>query len=211
MGLFTGSRAMKWRRLHPHRPSPTILANAGRDLSSWVHPTENRFISVREAARLQGFPDQFAFPVSESAALTQIGNAVPPAMAQAVAAAILEALGGVPEVRRRGRPPAGDRAQTPVERRRAWRERHAVETLELPGVVMDRIRAEAARTGLTMAEVVAAALGVRDFMRPRGHQNGMSASMLSGTGGRRRRRGRPWACLTAFFQARHLPEMSASF
>lgn len=161
--LFAGSRSMKWRRLHPHRPSPTILANAGRDLSSWVHPVHDRFITVREAARLQGFPDNFGFPVSESAALTQIGNAVPPAMAQAVAGALVEALGGVPEVRRRGRPPKGERTLTPVERRRAWRERHQTETLELPGVVMDRIREEAERTGMTMAEVVAAALNVRDF------------------------------------------------
>lgn len=163
MELFGGSRSMKWRRLHPHRPSPTILANAGRDLSSWIHPLHDRFLSVRECARLQGFPDAFGFPVSESAALTQIGNAVPPALAQAVAGALLEALGGMPEVKRRGRPPMGERAQTPVERRRAWRARHRTETLELPGAVVEKIRAEAERTGRTMAEVVAAALGVRDF------------------------------------------------
>lgn len=157
--LFAGSRSMKWRRLHPHRPSPTILANAGRDLSSWVHPVHDRFLSVRECARLQGFPDIFDFSaVSESAALMQNGNAVPPLLAQAVADALAEALGGVPEVRRRGRPPKGERTLSPVERRRAWRERHRVETLELPGAVVDRIRAEAKKTGMTMAEVIAAAL-----------------------------------------------------
>jgi DNA (cytosine-5)-methyltransferase 1 len=156
--LFTGSRGMKWRRLHPHRCSPTVLANAGRDLSSWIHPVFNRFITVREAARLQGFPDSFVFPVSESAALAQIGNAVPPALAQVVASAIAKALGGGAEVRRRGRPPSGERALTGVERRRAWRERHAVESLELPGAVVSEIRAIAARTGRTMAEVVAAAI-----------------------------------------------------
>jgi hypothetical protein len=47
---------------------------------------------------------------------------------------------------------------TGVERRRAWRERHAVESLELPGAVVAEIRAIAARTGRTMAEVVAAAI-----------------------------------------------------
>jgi DNA (cytosine-5)-methyltransferase 1 len=156
--LFSGSRTMKWRRLHPHRPSPTVLANAGKDLSSWIHPVHDRFITVREAARLQGFPDTFVFPVSESAALTQNGNAVPPALAQAVAGALAEALGGGVEIRRRGRPPSGERALTGVERRRAWRERHAVESLELPGVVVAEIRAEAERTGRTMAEVVAAAI-----------------------------------------------------
>lgn len=159
MGLFAGSRGMKWRRLHPHRASPTILANAGRDLSSWVHPVHDRFLTVRECARLQGFPDIYDFSmVSESAALVQIGNAVPPMLAQAVAGALAEALGGGVEVRRRGRPPKGDRALTGSERRSEWRERHRIERLELPGETMDAIRAEAERTGQTLAQVVEAAI-----------------------------------------------------
>ncbi len=105
-----------------------------------------------------GFPDSFVFPCSETESLRQVGNAVPPAMAKAVAGAIAEALSGTLEVRRRGRPPKGEKALTSVERRREWRQRHRIERLELPGDVMDRIREEADRTGMTLAEVVGAAM-----------------------------------------------------
>ena len=68
----------KWRRLHPDLPSYTILAQMHRDMSEWVHPRLNRWITVREAARLQSFHDGFIFKSSEWQQLKQIGNAVPP-------------------------------------------------------------------------------------------------------------------------------------
>ena len=49
-----------------------------RDMSEWVHPRLNRWITVREAARLQSFHDGFIFKSSEWQQLKQIGNAVPP-------------------------------------------------------------------------------------------------------------------------------------
>jgi DNA (cytosine-5)-methyltransferase 1 len=157
--LFSGSRGTKWRRLHPHRPSPTILSNASRDLSSWIHPVHPRFLTVREAARLQGFPDLFQFPCSESAALRQIGNAVPPALAQAVARVLAQALrAGEGPPLKRGRPPIGERAQTGAERRRTWRNRNKIGTLELPADVLLLIRQKAEAVGLTMAAVVEAAI-----------------------------------------------------
>jgi DNA (cytosine-5)-methyltransferase 1 len=55
-----------------------------RDLSEWVHPRLNRWITVREAARLQSFHDGFVFAGSEWQQLKQIGNAVPPLLAYAV-------------------------------------------------------------------------------------------------------------------------------
>ena len=95
--LWSGTRAHKWRRLDPHRPSYTILAQMHRDLSEWIHPEYDRWITVREAARLQSFHDGFVFHGSELQQLKQVGNAVPPLMALAIARAaaqLLEAVQG---------------------------------------------------------------------------------------------------------------------
>lgn len=83
--VWSGMRAEKWRRLHPDRPSHTILAQMHRDMSEWVHPWLERWITVREAARLQSFHDGFVFKTSEWQMLKQVGNAVPPLMARALA------------------------------------------------------------------------------------------------------------------------------
>ncbi|WP_205422747.1 DNA cytosine methyltransferase [Seongchinamella sediminis] len=79
--VWNGKRPEKWRRLHPDKPAYTILAQMHRDLSEWVHPSLERWITVREAARLQSFHDGFIFKSSEWQQLKQIGNAVPPLMA----------------------------------------------------------------------------------------------------------------------------------
>lgn len=81
--IWNGARPEKWRRLHPDLPSYTILAQMHRDLSEWVHPKLERWITVREAARLQSFHDGFVFKSSEWQMLKQIGNAVPPLLAYA--------------------------------------------------------------------------------------------------------------------------------
>jgi DNA (cytosine-5)-methyltransferase 1 len=93
--LWNGIRGHKWRRLDPNQPSYTILAQMHRDLSEWIHPTHDRWITVREAARLQSFHDGFIFHGSECQQLKQIGNAVPPIMALAVARAAKQLLAGV--------------------------------------------------------------------------------------------------------------------
>lgn len=93
--IWDGKRPEKWRRLHPDEPSYTILAHMHRDLSEWVHPYLNRWITVREAARLQSFHDGFIFQGSEWQQLKQIGNAVPPLLGHALGALgqeILKAL-----------------------------------------------------------------------------------------------------------------------
>jgi DNA (cytosine-5)-methyltransferase 1 len=93
--VWSGTRAQKWRRLHPDKPAHTILAQMHRDMSEWIHPRYDRWITVREAARLQSFHDGFVFKTSEWQMLKQIGNAVPPLMARALAAAARAALARV--------------------------------------------------------------------------------------------------------------------
>ena len=75
----------KWCRLSPDKPSRTIVAHLSVDTYSHIHPWEPRGISVREAARLQSFPDDFQFWGSIQDAFKQIGNAVPPLLATKIA------------------------------------------------------------------------------------------------------------------------------
>ncbi|MDQ2808652.1 MAG: DNA cytosine methyltransferase [Chloroflexota bacterium] len=75
------------KRLRAAEPALTITASAP---SEFVHPTANRFLTLRECARLQSFPDGFAFHGSFSAIATQIGNAVPPLFMRLLATQIAE-------------------------------------------------------------------------------------------------------------------------
>ena len=58
----------------------------------WIHPTLDRAISVREAARLQTFPDSFVFCGSKDKQYQQVGNAVPPIMAKSIAEKLARVL-----------------------------------------------------------------------------------------------------------------------
>lgn len=60
----------------------------------YIHPIYNRFLSVRECARIQSFPDTFKFVGSIQDMYGQIGNAVPVKMAEAIAEEVMEALNG---------------------------------------------------------------------------------------------------------------------
>ena len=77
----------KWWKLDPKLPSRTLTAHMGKDTYSHIHwdSAQKRTVSVREAARLQSFPDSFRFSGAMNAAFRQIGNAVPPLLAEAVA------------------------------------------------------------------------------------------------------------------------------
>ncbi|MDN7915349.1 DNA cytosine methyltransferase [Burkholderia cepacia] len=77
----------KWWKLDPLKPSRTLTAHMGKDTYSHIHydHRQARTISVREAARLQSFPDGFEFAGAMNAAFRQIGNAVPPLLGLAVA------------------------------------------------------------------------------------------------------------------------------
>jgi len=65
-------------------PCSTIVAHLSKDGLMFIHPTQNRSLTPREAARIQTFPDWFSLPNSRSHAFRLIGNAVPPLVAEAV-------------------------------------------------------------------------------------------------------------------------------
>lgn len=90
----------KWRKMEADAPSRTLLAHLGKDSYSHIHydNRQARTISVREAARLQSFPDGFVFCGTMNPAFQQIGNAVPPLLAKAIAETLLQQL--VPDDKR---------------------------------------------------------------------------------------------------------------
>jgi DNA (cytosine-5)-methyltransferase 1 len=81
---LTGTFNGKYRRLALAGLSPTVDTRFGQP-KYFLHPTENRGLSVREAARIQGFPDHYSFVGSVASQFRQIGNAVPPPMAESIA------------------------------------------------------------------------------------------------------------------------------
>lgn len=82
----------KYARLRGDRPSKTIVAHLAKDGNGYVHPSQIRSISIREAARLQSFPDTYAFCGSPSDQWIQIGNAVPPLLAEVLARSLMRLL-----------------------------------------------------------------------------------------------------------------------
>jgi DNA (cytosine-5)-methyltransferase 1 len=95
----------KWRKIDANRPSRTLMAHLSHDGYSHIHydSSQARTITVREAARLQSFPDGFRFECSMNDAFKQIGNAVPPLVAYALARQIGQTLGvsGPKDIRQR--------------------------------------------------------------------------------------------------------------
>ena len=82
-----------YARLIPDQPSPTITRNFGTPSSSrCIHPFQNRALSTREGARLQGFSDAYRFVGSKTSKNLQIGNAVPPIFSQIIAEEIIKNL-----------------------------------------------------------------------------------------------------------------------
>jgi DNA (cytosine-5)-methyltransferase 1 len=82
----------KYRRLRWNTVSGTVTAHLAKDCYTHIHPAENRTISIREAARIQSFPDDFRFFGHMGDRFRQIGNAVPPLMSWGIAEYIKEGL-----------------------------------------------------------------------------------------------------------------------
>jgi site-specific DNA-cytosine methylase len=84
----------RYGRLHPDALCSTVLTKCDPHWGSFFHPTQNRVISVREAARIQSFPDDYQFSGSITQQYEQIGNAVPPLLGKAIGDEIMKMLGG---------------------------------------------------------------------------------------------------------------------
>ena len=82
----------KYKRLAWNKPSRSITAHIARDGYGYIHPDQSRTLTVREAARLQTFPDHVRFAGPPTAAFRQVGNAVPPLLAERVARSIRRGL-----------------------------------------------------------------------------------------------------------------------
>lgn len=82
-----GGPNLRMIRLDPNKPSLTVT---GYVFNKFVHPFEDRFITVREAARLQGFPDSLEFKGTLTSTQQQVGNAVPIPLARAVFESVLK-------------------------------------------------------------------------------------------------------------------------
>ena len=86
----------RYKALDYDSVSHTVVAHISKDGHYYIHPDnkQNRSITVREAARIQGFPDDFYFEHSRTAAFKQIGNAVPPILSKKIALAIIDFFNG---------------------------------------------------------------------------------------------------------------------
>lgn len=74
----------RYTRQSRFNPCSTIVAHLSKDGLMFIHPTQNRSLTPREAARIQSFPDWFQFPVARTHQFRIIGNAVPPLISEAV-------------------------------------------------------------------------------------------------------------------------------
>jgi DNA (cytosine-5)-methyltransferase 1 len=78
----------RYTRQHRKEPCSTIVAHLSKDGLMFIHPTQNRSLTPREAARVQSFPDWFEFPVARTHQFRVIGNAVPPLVGEAIGLAV---------------------------------------------------------------------------------------------------------------------------
>lgn len=156
----------KYNRLGWTELSRSITAHIARDGYWYIHPEELRTLTVREAARLQTFPDRFRFAGTRSDAFRQIGNAVPPMLGSAAARAIAPVSSTMP-ARTDARPSLGDlrRALTEWGQRRR---RHSDGWYAVPGPSMTIAVAAMSATlasGSVPPGVIKALQGIRGLAR----------------------------------------------
>lgn len=123
----------RYTRQSRSKPCSTIVAHMSKDGLMFIHPTQTRSLTPREAARVQSFPDWFRFPKSQTHAFRLIGNAVPPLIGESVGLAIAEFLRidrGDESTRRRSSG-SGDASRPASGKHTAgWREIEPLATLE---------------------------------------------------------------------------------
>ena len=78
----------KYFKLHNHKVSKTITSHMKFDCNMYIHPSQARGLTPREAARIQSFPDNYFFEGTKSQCYSQIGNAVPPLLSKYICMAL---------------------------------------------------------------------------------------------------------------------------
>lgn len=92
-GMTSSGFSTSYSRLDADRPSVTLTVNFVHPASNkCIHPHQDRALTLREGARLQGFPDRFEFYGNRAHLAKQIGNAVPPVLGRVIGAALAEAM-----------------------------------------------------------------------------------------------------------------------
>ncbi len=100
----------RYTRQGRRRACSTIVAHLSKDGLMFIHPTQNRSLTPREAARIQSFPDWFLFPTSRTHQFRLIGNAVSPLVAEAVGLKVRAFLEAKPARKSRKQKPTGPAA-----------------------------------------------------------------------------------------------------
>jgi DNA (cytosine-5)-methyltransferase 1 len=90
----------RYTKQHRNRLCSTIVAHLSKDGLMFIHPTQRRSLTVREAARIQSFPDWFTFPKARTVAYRLIGNAVPPLLGRAIGNGVKNYLKSTASVRK---------------------------------------------------------------------------------------------------------------
>jgi len=138
----------KYTRLSWGALSRSITAHIAKDGYWYIHPEQDRTLSIREAARIQTFPDWFRFAGHPSSRLRQIGNAVPPILAEAIGRSIAKSLSsgqrfnGVARTRRIATRHQLDRWSQEFGRSYIWRQSSDPWTILLAEVCLHRTRAD---------------------------------------------------------------------
>jgi DNA (cytosine-5)-methyltransferase 1 len=137
----------KYKRLDWNQLSRTITAHIAKDGYWYIHPEQDRTLTIREAARVQTFPDHIRFAGPPSGAFRQIGNAVPPRLAELLGTQILRSLN-------HGRP-AGDSTLTIARRLAAWFEtREGSGSLRFPWLARAELDRPSARWLVVQSELL---------------------------------------------------------